>query len=106
MENSSLVYSTESGRIRPEKEVVRREKGDGIVRILRQVSGRKGSGVSIITGLDLDDKALKNLAKDLKKRCGCGGTVKNGTIEVQTDKRDLLKELLEKQNYTVKLAGG
>lgn len=106
MQDNALVYSTESGRIRPEKEKVVREKGDGIVRILRQVSGRKGSGVSIITGLDLSDKDLKTLAKDLKKRCGCGGTVKDGTIEVQTDKRDLLKQLLEKKNYCVKLAGG
>lgn len=103
---SELVYSTETGRIKAEKSQVERPKGDGIVRIQRQVSGRKGSGVSVITGLDLADAELKLLAAELKKRCGCGGAVKNGTIEIQGEKRDLLKQLLEQKGYTVKLAGG
>ncbi len=103
---STLVYSTECGRIKPEKAPVSQVKGDGIVRIARQTAGRKGSGVSLITGLDLEDKELKNLAKELKKRCGCGGTVKNGVIEIQTDQREILKAFLEKKNYQVKLAGG
>ncbi|EEX50368.1 stress response translation initiation inhibitor YciH [Pasteurella dagmatis] len=103
---SELVYSTETGRIKAEKAQVERPKGDGIVRIQRQVSGRKGSGVSVITGLDLADAELKLLAAELKKRCGCGGAVKNGTIEIQGEKRDLLKQLLEQKGYTVKLAGG
>ncbi|MGC7589717.1 stress response translation initiation inhibitor YciH [Bisgaard Taxon 46] len=103
---SELVYSTETGRIKAEKPQVERPKGDGIVRIQRQVSGRKGSGVSVITGLDLADAELKLLAAELKKRCGCGGAVKNGAIEIQGEKRDLLKQLLEQKGYTVKLAGG
>ncbi|HDR1021375.1 TPA: stress response translation initiation inhibitor YciH [Pasteurella multocida] len=104
---SELVYSTETGRIKAEKpQVERPTKGDGIVRIQRQVSGRKGSGVSVVTGLDLADAELKLLAAELKKRCGCGGAVKNGTIEIQGEKRDLLKQLLEQKGYTVKLAGG
>lgn len=102
---NTIVYSTETGRIAPKKEIPNRPKGDGIVRIARQTSGRKGNGVSLINGLDLDDNALKNLAKMLKQRCGCGGTVKNGVIEMQTDKRDVLKKLLEDKGYTVKLAG-
>lgn len=104
--SSNLVYSTEFGRIKTEKTQVERPKGDGIVRIQRQVSGRKGNGVSVITGLDLADAELKLLAAELKKRCGCGGSVKNGTIEIQGEKRDLLKQLLEQKGYTVKLAGG
>ncbi|AKD37729.1 translation initiation factor Sui1 [Pasteurella multocida subsp. multocida OH4807] len=104
--SSNLVYSTEFGRIKTEKPQVERPKGDGIVRIQRQVSGRKGNGVSVITGLDLADAELKLLAAELKKRCGCGGSVKNGTIEIQGEKRDLLKQLLEQKGYTVKLAGG
>lgn len=103
---STLVYSTEIGRIKPQKEIPVRPKGDGIVRIARQTSGRKGNGVSLITGLDLEDKALKDLAKNLKQRCGCGGTVKNGMIEMQTDKREQIKTLLEQLGYQVKLAGG
>ena len=83
-----------------------RPKGDGIVRIQRQVSGRKGSGVCVISCLDLSDEELKKLAAELKKRCGCGGSVKEGNIEIQGEKRDLLKQLLEQKGFKVKLAGG
>ncbi|MGF1764966.1 stress response translation initiation inhibitor YciH [Aliivibrio kagoshimensis] len=102
----SLVYSTETGRITPEKEQVQRPKGDGVVRIQRESKGRKGKGVCIITGLDLDDKALKLVAVALKKVCGCGGAVKNGTIEIQGDNRDKIKDYLVKQGHTVKFSGG
>ena len=60
----------------------------------------------LITGIDLDDAALSKLAADLKKRCGCGGALKDGVIEIQGDKRDLLKQLLEEKGFKVKLAGG
>lgn len=103
---NDLVYSTETGRIIPPKAEVQRPKGDGIVRIQKQTSGRKGAGVSVITGLDLPDEELKKLAAELKKRCGCGGSVKEGIIEIQGEKRDLLKQLLEQKGFKVKLAGG
>lgn len=105
-DNSRLVYSTESGRIDEPKAVVQRPKGDGIVRIQRQTSGRKGKGVCLISGIDLDDAQLTKLAAELKKRCGCGGALKDGIIEIQGDKRDLLKTLLEGKGFKVKLAGG
>lgn len=104
--NNRLVYSTDSGRIDEPKAVVARPKGDGIVRIQRQTSGRKGKGVCLITGVDLDDAALEKLAAELKKKCGCGGAVKEGVIEIQGDKRDQLKQLLEAKGMKVKLAGG
>ena len=104
--NSRLVYSTESGRIDEPKVVTERPKGDGIVRIQRQTSGRKGKGVCLITGIDLDDSELTKLAAELKKKCGCGGAVKEGVIEIQGDKRDLIKSLLEAKDLKVKLAGG
>ncbi|WP_288499177.1 stress response translation initiation inhibitor YciH [uncultured Erwinia sp.] len=105
-DNSRLVYSTESGRIDEPKAVVQRPKGDGIVRIQRQTSGRKGKGVCLISRIDLDDAELTKLAAELKKRCGCGGALKDGIIEIQGDKRDLLKTLLEGKGFKVKLAGG
>lgn len=105
-DNSRLVYSTQSGRIDEPKAVVQRPKGDGIVRIQRQTSGRKGKGVCLISGIDLDDTELTKLAAELKKRCGCGGALKDGIIEIQGDKRDLLKTLLEGKGFKVKLAGG
>ena len=103
---SHLVYSTESGRIKADKPQAQIPQGDGIVRIQLQKSGRKGNGVSIITGLGLVETELKLLAAELKKRCGCGGAVKNHTIEIQVEKRYLLKQLLEQKGYKVKLAGG
>ena len=106
MSDSVLVYSTDVGRIKEEKAPVVRTKGDGVVRIQKQTSGRKCAGVSVITGLDLSDEELKKLAAELKKRCGCGGSVKNGMIEIQGEKRDLLKQLLEQKGFTVKLSGG
>ncbi|MCX9063181.1 stress response translation initiation inhibitor YciH [Citrobacter portucalensis] len=104
--NSRLVYSTDTGRIDEPKAVPERPKGDGIVRIQRQTSGRKGKGVCLITGIDQDDAELTKLAAELKKKCGCGGAVKDGVIEIQVDKRDLIKSLLEAKGMKVKLAGG
>ena len=105
-DNSRLVYSTDSGRIDEPKPVAERPKGDGIVRIQRQTSGRKGKGVCLITGIDASDEEITRLAAELKKKCGCGGSVKDGVIEIQGDKRDLIKSLLEAKGMKVKLAGG
>ena len=79
---------------------------DGVVRIGLATKGRKGKGVTIITGLSLNHVALQKLAKQLKQQCGAGGTVKKGTIEVQGDHRDRLIEALQQLGYTVKRAGG
>ena len=105
-DNSRLVYSTETGRIDELKAEAVRPKGDGVVRIQRQTSGRKGKGVCLITGIDADDAQLATLAAELKKKCGCGGSLKDGVIEIQGDKRDLIKSLLEAKGMKVKLAGG
>ncbi len=114
-----LVYSTEHGDICPDcrqpladcrcdeaAEQARIEALDGIVRIHRETSGRKGKGVTTVTGIPLPDAELKALAKRLKKRCGTGGAVKEGIIEIQGDHREVLKAELERSGYTVKLAGG
>ncbi|MDN3617056.1 MAG: stress response translation initiation inhibitor YciH [Vibrio gallaecicus] len=102
----SLVYSTDVGRITPEEQKVERPKGDGIVRIQKETKGRKGKGVSVVTGLDLDDAPLKLMAAELKKVCGCGGSVKDGNIEIQGDARDKIKAHLEKKGFKVKFSGG
>ncbi len=110
-----LVYSTELGRTcrdcrRPLGDCRCREPvapaGDGVVRVLRETKGRKGAGVSVVTGLPLAAAELGSLATKLKKRCGSGGTVKEGRIEIQGDHRDLLVTELGKLGYTVKRAGG
>jgi len=80
--------------------------GDGIVRISRQTKGRKGKGVTLIEGVLLPTEELKSLAKQLKKSCGCGGTVKDSIIEIQGDYREQLLATLLKLGYQAKLAGG
>lgn len=103
---SNLVYSTDGGRIKEEKAAPQRPEGDGIIRISRQTKGRKGKGVSIVSGFLMTEPELKLMAAQLKKVCGCGGSVKEGNIEIQGDKRNEIKAYLEKQGHTVKLAGG
>ncbi len=111
--NSRLVYSTETGRIKPQDDKPTSDNtsgdgisGDGIVRLKRETKGRKGKGVTLVTGVPLAEAELKKLAKTLKQKCGVGGALKDGVIEIQTDDRDKLKQLLEAQGFTVKLAGG
>ncbi|GLR72055.1 stress response translation initiation inhibitor YciH [Agaribacter marinus] len=106
MTNSRLVYSTESGRIQPSKAQEESPKGDGIVRLQRVTKGKKGKGITLVTGLGLPKDELKKMCTDLKKQCGCGGAVKNFDIEIQGDVRDKLKHLLESKGFKVKLAGG
>lgn len=105
--HTRLVYSTDQGRIKESERTPETvNSGDGIVRLHRETKGRKGKGVTLISGLGLPSDALKALAKQLKQQCGVGGAVKDGIIEVQTDDRDKLKTLLETAGFTVKLAGG
>ena len=116
MDHRGIVYSSEYGRMcpvcaRPQndclcKEASRGPKGDGNVRVGRETKGRKGKGVTVITGLPLDDKGLQSLSKQLKRHCGAGGTVREGVIEIQGDHRDLLVDLLIKQGYDAKRSGG
>ena len=76
------------------------------MRVSRETKGRKGKGVTIISGLQMTEKDLKVLAKELKKKCGTGGTVREGKIEIQGEQRDKLVELLAKKGYQVKRVGG
>ncbi|MCO1334249.1 stress response translation initiation inhibitor YciH [Microbulbifer sp. OS29] len=104
--DNRLVYSTDRGRIKEEATTEKRREGDGVVRIQRESKGRKGKGVTCVRGLPSSDSELKLLLAELKKRCGCGGTLKDGVIEIQGDKRNEIKAFLDSRNYTVKLAGG
>ena len=116
MSNNRPVYSSETGRLCPNcgkpvsscvcKKCSKNTPGDGIVRISRSTAGRKGKGVTIITGVPLEGKALKEIAKKLKQKCGSGGTLKDGVIEIQGEHRDMLVEELQKHGWTVKRAGG
>jgi len=115
--NNRLVYSDELGSTCPrcrkalkkcccQVQTPPRLGNSDPIKVERQTKGRKGKGVSLISGLPLADIELKQLAKELKQRCGCGGTVKAGVIEIQTDQRDLLLDELQKRGFQAKKAGG
>lgn len=114
--DDGIVYSTEYGKMCPQCEksvsscICRGKQtpaeGDGIVRVSRETKGRKGKGVSLIRGLALPPSELAALAKRLKHNCGSGGTVKAGTVEIQGDHRDQLIEILKKEGWIVRRAGG
>jgi translation initiation factor 1 len=110
-----IVYSTEHGRICPScgRPVADcrcnaggKGKGDGIVRVGRETKGRKGKGVTVVTGVPATPAELAELAGDLKRKCGSGGTVRDGVIEIQGDHRDLLVAELARRGFTVKRSGG
>ncbi len=115
-EEAELVYSTEQGRMCPgcgqsvakcichQKQEI--PKGDGIVRVGRITKGRKGKGVTTVAGVPLSQRDLQKLAKQLKQKCGSGGTLKDGIIEIQGDHRDIVIAQLKKQGYVVKRTGG
>jgi translation initiation factor 1 len=80
--------------------------GPARVRVGREVSGRSGKGVSVVSGLPLAGTGLDELATRLKKLCGAGGAVRDGTIEIQGDHRDRLVAELQKLGYDAKRSGG
>lgn len=105
--DTRLVYSTDQGRIRETEPATRPSPAtSGPVLIRRETKGRKGKGVTTVSGLPLDAVQLKVLASRLKQICGTGGAVKDGVIEIQGDHRHTLQVELQNQGYTVKLAGG
>jgi translation initiation factor 1 len=119
MDNSRLVYSTETGKICPtcqkplSKCTCKKKKSksqpnikiDGIIRVQREVKGRKGKTVTTVSGFQIANSELKNLATQLKRRCGTGGSVKDGVIIIQGDHRDTLITELENRGFKAKIAG-
>jgi translation initiation factor 1 len=77
-----------------------------VVRVSRQTQGRAGKGVTVITGLPLTAETLAALASELKRLCGSGGTVKDGSIEIQGEHRDRLVAELSRRGFAARRAGG
>lgn len=115
--DNPTVYSTETGRHCPKcgkllaqctcgKKASTRPAGDGVVRIFRESKGRKGKTVTLITGLAMSEAALRELLTEFKRKCGTGGALKDGVLEIQGDHRDTLLEELLQHGIKAKKAGG
>lgn len=110
-----LVYSTDKGRLCPDCQQPIEQcscrqtlvpAGDGIVRVRRETKGRGGKTVTTVIGVPLAEPELKELASALKRRCGTGGSLKDGIIEIQGDQVQLLVEELSQRGFQVKKSGG
>ncbi|MSP12360.1 MAG: stress response translation initiation inhibitor YciH [Chloroflexi bacterium] len=103
-----VVFSTdpEEEKTKPEKPAQRVPPQQQTVYLSRDRKNRGGKTVTLISGLQLSEAELKSLTKDLKARCGAGGTLKDGNIEIQGDHREKLGEVLAGMGYKVKFAGG
>lgn len=114
--DGGLVYSSDHGQMCPGcdqpvksctcSQTAKAPKGTGPVRVAREAKGRRGKVVTVVTGVPLTGLELAELASGLKKKCGCGGTVKDGVIEIQGDRRDQLVTELQSLGWTVKKSGG
>ncbi len=114
------VYSSEQGRLCPHcglpakkcqcranpRGTVLNTEGDGIARVGRSSKGRGGKTVTTVTGLPMRADDLASLARDLKRLCGTGGSVKDGVIEIQGDRRDAVMEELARRDIRAKRTGG
>jgi protein-tyrosine phosphatase len=76
------------------------------LKVGRETAGRRGKGVTTVFDVPLNESGLRELAATLKQRCGTGGTVKDGRIEIQGDLRERIAAELEKLGYKVKRVGG
>jgi translation initiation factor 1 len=105
--SGDMVWSSTDGdlrRARDAKTVTR--KTDGPVKVRRETAGRKGKTVTTVFNLPLNDAEIRELAGKLKKRCGVGGSSKDGIIEIQGDHRDTVLKVLQAEGLTAVLAGG
>ena len=80
--------------------------GDGVVRVQRETKGRGGKAVTVVRGAPVDAAGLVRLGQELKGACGSGGTVKDGTVEVQGDHVEKVMALLQQRGWKVRRAGG
>ena len=106
MPDRRLVWSADDGDMRKAREPGRAATAGGRVKVRREVAGRRGKAVTTVSGVPLDDAGLRELAGKLKKRCGVGGSAKNGVIELQGDHRDVVMQVLRDAGYDPVLAGG
>jgi translation initiation factor 1 len=114
--NNRTVWSSDEGDLRKKNTLTPspspRGRGEALrpqqqtAYLHRESGGRGGKVVSVVKNLVLTEEDMKTLAKKLKQECGSGGTVKDGTIEIQGEHRQRMAEVLTRLGYKVKIAGG
>ena len=106
------VYTTEQGRLCPSCQYPSAQcqcrqqestQGDGKVRIGYETKGRKGKGITYITGIPLPSDELKQLLKQLQHKISTGGAIKHGQLQLQGDQRERVRQLLQPYGWTIKL---
>tara|TARA_B100001250_G_scaffold295031_1_gene256604 strand:- start:418 stop:741 length:324 start_codon:yes stop_codon:yes gene_type:complete len=107
MSNSKLVYSTDTTLSNLEESVATKRVRASQQKVRLHLD-RKGGGkiVTLVKGLKEPREKIMNITKELKKKCGTGGTVKNGEILIQGNQRTVIQKILLKKGYDVKLSGG
>ena len=104
---NKLVYSTETGSIKePETQQETSGPAEKIIKIRREVKGRGGKTVTTLHGFNFPPDKLQQIAGELKRYCGSGGSIKDGIIIIQGDQRQKIESYLHDQGYLVKRAGG
>ncbi len=116
MSNNKTVWSSEQGDLRkipsPQPSPTRNHTGESLpphqqtIYLHRESAGRGGKAVTLVKNLALSAEDMKLLAKKLKQECGTGGTIKDGVIEIQGERREKIAALLSRLGYKVKIAGG
>jgi translation initiation factor 1 len=117
MGRGDLVYSSDGGDHRRDRGAAPTARGGGSgstpaapgggrVKVRRETAGRRGKAVTTVSNVPVDDAALRDLAGRLKKRCGVGGSAKDGVIELQGDHRDVVMAVLQAEGFDAVLAGG
>ncbi|MFT3890565.1 MAG: hypothetical protein QM730_02935 [Anaerolineales bacterium] len=110
MPNSKTVWSSDQGDLRKKEQKAAGTKSlppqQQTAYLHRDSKGRGGKSVTLIKNLTLSEDDMKSLAKRIKQDCGVGGTVKDGMIEIQSEQRERIAEILQKLGYKIKIAGG
>jgi len=93
------------GRVPPAR--AQPEKNRGRVDIIRETGNRAGKTVTVVTNFTgIGSPEKESLAKQMRAACGCGGTVKDGRIEIQGDQRDTVAKILREAGFRPVFAGG
>lgn len=108
----SKVYSTEKNICRKCGadpclcHAKKQSRSTGSVRVIRETKGRKGAGVTYVTGLNMDETELRHLLSEWKRNLGCGGALRGGVLELQGDHREILLAELAALGISAKRSGG